>query len=237
MDAVIRSGGQISRGSELIVDPYHGQARMSIRPLDHTLFGQVLGHYRIAARAPSGGAAGITATLGAASTLFSFRWTDASRFCVLQRVAVAVGVIAAVTTQVVMDCDVKIARIWTAADSGGTNLTPSAQTVTTSQKNRTTMGPSLLGDCRIHTTGALTAGTRTLDNQAFGGGAFKAMVPFQAAGMASDMMELYRWLGLGEYPIVFSQNEGFIMENITAGPATGTIGYAVVVEWAEMAAF
>jgi len=182
----------------------------------------VLGLYTIGVTSGS-----IAATLAAASPLFSFRWGNTANLCVIDHLSVAVSVDGVITTSVSMPLELVIARSFTASDSGGTAITLS----TNNAKYRTSFQTSLVTSARIATTGTLTAGTRTLDAQA------EAVVPCvtgTAIGVPlpfSELSVLYKRTQL--FPIVFTQDEGFIIRNQSAGPATGTFQVHVQMRWFE----
>jgi hypothetical protein len=85
---------------------------------------------------------------------------------------------------------------------------------------------------RIGSTGALTAGTRTLDAQAIGTNYF--YVP--GVGTSLTQTDLISY-DANDYPIVLANNEGFVITNQVLMGATG-VGTAVVnVEWFEANAY
>ena len=166
----------------------------------------------------------IAAPLAANSPLFSLRWTNTTRFFVLDQLRVAVAVSGVITTSVASSLELVIARSFTASDTGGTALTLTGDNNTF----RTSFATSLVGDARIATTAALSAGTRTLDSQAFAG------VPFAtgtAIGVPLELTTLYDRLSL--FPLVLDADEGFIVRNGPAGPATGTFVVHVNLRWLE----
>lgn len=210
-------------GETLAVDAKHRALRSSLRPLDVGAFGA----YRMSALSGS-----IAATLSANSPLFSFRWSDATRKCVLNSINVGIVVDGTITAAVAMALEAVMARAFSASDSGGTALTLTGN----NGKEETSMATTLLGDARIATTGALTPGTRTLDTQGFG-------IAVGASGttagtlIALPKIPLYLPVPGVEHPIVLAQNEGFIIRNIPTGPATGTFRLAVELAWSEVASY
>ena len=167
----------------------------------------------------------IAATLAASSPLFSLRWGAASGFFVPDRIDVGVSVDAAITTSVPPGLELIMARSFTASDSGGTAITLTGN----NNKFQTTHDTSLVTDARIATTGALTAGTRTLDAQPF------KVVPFTTGTAIGTPLELTTiYLRSQLYPIVLNQDEGFIIRNGTVGPATGTFKIHVAMTWYEV---
>ena len=166
----------------------------------------------------------IAATLAAASPLFSFRWGSTTRLCVLDFISLGVSVNGVITTSVSMPLELVIARSFTASDSGGTALTLTGN----NNKYRTSFDTSLVTDARIATTGTLTAGTRTLDSQA---AAMLPCVTGTAIGVPLTMTTIYARSSL--FPIVLAQDEGFIIRNQSAGPATGTFTLHGQMRWFE----
>jgi hypothetical protein len=171
-------------------------------------------------------AAGLTAD----SEIYQFRWTDATRLCLVRRIQFdglsgsATGFAAGFGR-----IYVTAARSFSAAGTGGT-----AATITgNNQKVRTSMGTTLLGEARCASTAALTAGTKTLDSQAFG------QISLSIGTAVST-----QWIGptilFGEdpgpeHPLVLAQNEGFAIRAVV--PGTGTWQFGISVTWAEVAAY
>lgn len=179
----------------------------------------VLGLYTIGVTSGS-----IAATLAASSPLFSFRWGNTSNLCIPDFISVGVSVNSVITTSVSMPLELIIARSFTASDSVGTAIT----LTTNNAKYRTSFATSLVTDARIAATVLLTAGTRTLDAQA------EAVVPCvtgTAIGVPLTMTPIYTRSSL--FPIVLTQDEGFIIRNQSAGPATGTFQLHVQMRWFE----
>ena len=204
--------------------------RATGRPLDHGS----LGHYRLGMTSGT-----IAAALAANGELFQFRWTDATRLCVVQKVLISAGANVAATAAGLVNLDLVIARSWSAAGTGGT-----AATITgNNQKNRTTgMGTTLLGEARCASTAALGAGTKTLDAQSIGNvfigigtGAITASHRLQLVDKI-DLMEIDADMSI--HPVVLAQNEGLVIKNgATVWPASMTWGLSVTVVWAEVTAY
>ena len=202
--------------------------RVVSRPIDYGS----LGFYDIA---PLSGA--IAAGIGANSEILQARWTDATRFAVLQKLvltgmrtttAFAVGVI---------DLTLTIARGWTVDGTGGTAATLTGN----NQKMRTSMGTSLFGTIRFPTTAALGAGTKTLDAHEIG-----RITTHSSAGVGGatpiigstflPRYELYEQdVGDGEHPIILATNEGGVVRCTV--PATGVWNIGFHLKWGEVAAF
>ncbi|MGH8650728.1 MAG: hypothetical protein ACREYE_00480, partial [Gammaproteobacteria bacterium] len=192
-----------------------------------------LGHYRFA-----GVTGAIAAGMAANGEVFQFRWSDATRFALIQKVRV-VGM-RTTTAFAVGTIDLKMTRAtaWSANGTGGTALTLTDPQL---QLRPPLMGPTLAADIRIATTAALGAGTKTLDTQDMG-----FIVTHSSAGTGGatpiigstylPITELFEQdTGDGEHPLVLSQNEGFVIRATV--PATGVWNIGISIRWAELAAF
>jgi hypothetical protein len=191
-----------------------------------------LGHYRFA-----GVTGAIAAGMAANGELLQFRWTDTTRFALIQRIY-AVGM-RATTAFAAGTIDIKatIARSWTASGSGGTALTLTGD----NNQLRTSMGASLVGDMRISTTAALGAGTKTLDTQDIG------MITTHSSGGVGSATPIIGSIYLptttlfecdvssGEHPVVLAQNEGVVVRATV--PGTGVWNLGIGIAWAEVASF
>ena len=201
--------------------------RFTPRPVDHGALGAYC----------TGMLSGILpAALAANSEIFQFRWSDATRFAVIRKIRIA----ASVTTTffaagVPMQLNLLKATGWSAAGSGGTRATPAALL-----KRRTSMGSTLVAanDIGIASTGALTAGTKTLETLALS--TIVAACPITASLygqiIAPGTVLWQAEVGDGEHPLVLAQNEGFVITSV-AVPATGTWQASVTVDWAEVTAY
>lgn len=196
--------------------------RVVQRPVDHGSFGQ----YQLST------SIGLATTQNANGTLFSFRWGDASRLCLIQTVRLEVQQTAAATATIAPAFEVLIARSFTASDSAGTALTLTGN----SFKKRTSMGSTLVTDVRKSSAAAgLTAGTRTLDSEPIMQvGAIQTTTNINPTtyGKTLDFTD-----GM-DHPLVLSQNEGFIVRGpTTAFGANGTANLLVEIQWVELTAY
>lgn len=201
--------------------------RVTIRPMDHGS----LGAYSY------GGFTGILpAALAANSEIFQFRWTDATRLCVINGVKIS----AVVSTTffaagVPVQIDLIKSTSWSAAGTGGTAISPAALL-----KKRTNMGSSLVasGDIRIATTAALGAGTKTLETYAraslVAAGPITASLNGEIIAPGTLLYEAD--VEHGEHPLTLVQNEGFSVRSV-AVPGTGTWTAAITVDWTEVTAY
>lgn len=203
------------------VDPTMTAARLSIRPPE------LLGAYEM------GLVSGNVTTVAAGATVYSFRWAPATstNLCMIRRVEIGFSTITAFGAAQSLQYSLQIARQWSTNDTVGT-IASFAQTNTA--KMRTAMPTSAFaggGQIMIATTGAITAGVRTLDSQAM---AFSTGTS-NAIGVTMPNTALIQHQ-TGDYPIIFAANEGFIINNVQLMGATGVINLYVNVEWFELAA-
>lgn len=202
------------------------------KPQPHTLLASTLGHYRLA-----GVTGAIAAGAAADAQVFSFRWTDTTRYAVITSIKITGmrATTAFVAGNIIIEA--LMARSFSAAASGGT-----AMTLTTNNgKMRSDMGTTLLANAMIATTGALTAGTQTLDAQPFGQIVTNAGSPSAATPvigsiyLPGDGFIFKADVANGEHPIVLTANEGFVVRATV--PATGVWNLGVQVAWAEVHSF
>jgi hypothetical protein len=195
--------------------------RATVRPQDYGS----LGAYAIGI---DNGTTGVTAGAQTNQPIIAFRWGN-SNLCLLRQIRLSVYNTTAFAAGR-MDFAAFFARSYTVSDTGGTTATLTGANA----KKRTSFGTTLLTELRFGTTGVLTAGTRTLDAQPF------ARLACNALGAAVNQSNftanvLWQRDSEGEYPIVFAQNEGFIIQ-VTC-PATGVWFWSANLEWAEVASF
>lgn len=178
-------------------------------------------------------------SLGANSEIFQFRYvTAASRVCLVHGIAISAGPNVAAGAAVLAAIRATIARAWTVAGSGGTRAGLTANQA----KLRTSFATSEVNDAGISTTGALTAGTKTLDTQdigcvswGIGTGAITTDVGLQWFPKTNLMGD---FVGGMAWPIVFANQEGFVIKTgVNAFPAGATWTFGVDVAWSEVEAF
>lgn len=173
-------------------------------------------------------ASGNLTTVAADGPVFSFRWTSSSLCAIVKRVGISVTVRTAYGTAQGTEYGLYFARAFTAADSGG-----SAATLTTNNGKLDTNFPTITGvatgDMRISTTGAITAGTRTLDAHALD----VVCVQTNALGNTGNF-DLQLTDDEIRQPIILRQNEGLVLHNMLTMGATGVLRLYVTVAWAEV---
>jgi hypothetical protein len=193
------------------------------KPIEHGAFG----HYRLATTVP------LVATQAANGTLFSFRWGDATRLCVLQKLRLGILQTPAATATLFERYQMFIARGFSASDSAGTAITLTGNNM----KKRTNMGTTLVTDIRKSAAAAgLTVGTRTLDAEPVLELDHAHMITTPNINVVEKQLDTDA--GDGVHPWVFAQNEGFIIRGpTTVFGAAGTADLMVEVAWAEVAAY
>jgi hypothetical protein len=206
---------------------------------DNALFAELrspaVGSLGVYGEAAQSGA--ITATMASGATVFSMRWTDSTRLCLIRRVSVVGIVLTTITTAVRSDLQLFVARSFTSSDSAGTAVVPSSS----ENKLRTSFGGTLFatGNIRVASTAAVTAGTRTLDTNPIGRvlGFYATAAGSYVFGQGGGYAYLWDRTQLGLHPLVLAQNEGIVVTSSAAGPATGTFTLGFQVEWLETAAY
>lgn len=192
--------------------------RVTVRPLDPGS----LGSYGLALNS------GIMAAgLAANAEIFQFRWTHATNLCVVHKVTFGAIIGGTAFTAGAADFRLSIARSWSADGSGGTAATLTGN----NGKKRASYGTTLLNAARIASTGALTAGTKTLDAQGIanlgaGVGATAGLTIVEPGSYFVDP---------NEPPVILAQNEGLVI--LATVPATGTWSFGVGVQWTESASY
>jgi len=191
------------------------------------------GVYRIGATSGT-----MAAALAANSEIFQFRYvTAASRIALVHRVTISAGANVAATVAGLVAFRMTIARSWTAAGSGGARLTLTGDNV----NMRTIMAASEVNDAGIASTGALTAGTKTLDTTDMG--AVSIGIGTGAITVAANLnlledTQLFGSQDGSAHPLVLANQEGFVIRSgANAWPATMTWSFSVNVAWSEVPAF
>ena len=221
----IVDGGAIGTNNPLWQARVFLNQAMSVgqRPLDYLYpDGTPGGFYRVAGL--SGALTRVTG--GTGGDVFSLRWTDTTKLCVIHKLLWWFVPTVAFGTEQEVTHVLYIARAFTAADSAGTDITPAAG----QQMKRTSMADSLMSKIWIAGTGAITAGTRTLDTQPIA--ARSQWVSGVGIGLAP--YEAINFDNRDEYPVVLAANEGLVLQNVTTMGASGTILLGVDVAWSEI---
>jgi hypothetical protein len=174
----------------------------------------------------------IAATPAAGNAFFSFRWTSGSQVCLIKQVRISASVSAAITTAVSTGFGMKVQRSFTANDSGQTTVAFSAAKSNTLRTSMAAVNPGLV---IISNTGAITAGTRTGDTNYLAGVTFGTGTAVGTTPLAQTI--IFDADGDDEWPLILAQNEGFTLEWVQTGHATGSIRVGVDVRWVELASY
>ncbi len=232
-DAVVQLGG-FGPNADLVqnVDPSHLAARVSLRPLEHApIGGPVGGHYRMVF-----GFSNTAAKPAASSDIVSLRWLDPRFLFVLRSLKASIVTTTPYTATLNQDLALFKASGFSVAASAGTQVLPVAGTA---QRLRAgNMAPTLLGAggglLWVSSGDALTVGTRTLDTQGCGYGAF-----LNAITTPNEPKELTLFdAPPGTHPIVLGTNEGLVIQTpIGNGQAAGVSKFTFTMDWSEVPAF
>lgn len=215
--AVIQTPGSSTLAS---VSPGFKSLTTSIKPDDSA------GAYQIGVRS------GAMTVVAANAPVFSFRFAPGTgQLCVVKRVTVSWVTTTGFTAGQAMGFGIFYARNFLTSDSGGTAIAPINNN---NQQFRTKLDTAQVTDLRIPTTGALTAGTRTLDAQPLGAVRFFAPTTTAGTQLLTTNLLLY---SATEHPMVLQNNEGFVINNQILMGAAGVGTLAVNVEWFETDAY
>lgn len=224
--AIIQGVGGVSvgSGSDTGTNPLHTVNK----PAGYA----ALGHYRLAVNTGT-----VAATLAAAGQIFTFRWSDVTRLCVVTRLKVSFQCLTPFTANTLTDFGFNLHKVTgVSAGAGGTAITAFS-------KMRSTMATSLLAatDVRIATTAALTA-LSTIDANPIAAsvGDCQRVNPVAATEevIPNDPTLLFQPdIASGEHPLVLSTLEGLCVANRAVWPAAGTGIFLVEMSWAEVTAY
>lgn len=176
-----------------------------------------------------GAKSGLVTGVAANGVLFSLR-NISGQLLMIRRIGLGFVTTTAFTAAQLLDWSLFIARNFTSSDSGGTAIALTGNNA----KHRTSLASPTSIDMRIATTGALTAGTRTLDANA------KSQLSMwsgaQGAGITPGQDNLFSHTP-GDHPIILQQNEGLVIANNTLMGAAGVGNLYVNLEFAETASY
>jgi hypothetical protein len=216
--------------TKLAVDSTHFAARFAGRPMHLGANG--------AAFALSFTSGIMAAGMAANAEIIQMRWIHATFKCLLRSIVVNIYRASATAfTAGTVNVTATHARGWSV--DGGAGLPIVFSTFNTNKK-RTDFNLSKFSDTGVRRsdTAALTAGTKQLDTNPFAslGGFVGAVAPAATVEVAPSIIGpgTYLWQRNTheEYPVLYEQNEGLVIRATV--PATGTWGFAIGVEWAEI---
>jgi hypothetical protein len=172
----------------------------------------------------------IVATGGANAVIFTCRWTDTSRWCVIERLRVNAVVTGTITTAVPYDLGAYFVSAYTVAPT----TSAASPTLTGRNQNRRTGGTATALEIYTLTTVAagITGQTMTADSQplALISGATGTVIGTQFFGGMATLLDSND----DHPPIILAANEGLSIQAPLAGPATGTFRVAINMDWHEI---
>lgn len=179
----------------------------------------------------------IAAALAANSEVLQFRFVSGTQtYAIVEKVVLdGMGLVAVATAAGPVGFQMVVARAWTVAGSGGTRIAMTGDNL----QMETAEPNSQVNDLGIATTGALTAGTKTLDANAVGqvlGGVGTAAITTYGAGTLTPT-QAFMDASDGNSPLVLANQEGFIIKTTHVGPAGFTYAVGFTVVWREVTSF
>lgn len=205
-------------------------------------------HVPVVTRPPAFGALGayskglttgqIAATGAANAVIWAMRWTDATRFALIERVRINAVVGATITAAVPYNLQLFFSRGFTVSPT--TSIGTTGTFTGSNGKRRTSMGTSLMGGMWILGTVAAGLTGQTLGNDTdplgviVGASGTAIGSQFFGVGMPCDLWGAEAAIN---HPLILAQNEGLAIQAPLAGPATGTFAITVDVDWTEVAAY
>ena len=170
---------------------------------------------------------GLMTGIAANGEIFQARWTDSTHLALIKYLRISYSVITGFTAAQELAFRADMVTGWSADGSGGTSITPGS----TNLKRRISYPTSKFGSLRIATTGALTAGTKTINTQAIAAAVRKTMAAAATVQDSDFTVEVNFDFEGG--PIILAQNEGLIVRNVIAMGAAGTIRGMISIRWEE----
>ena len=165
----------------------------------------------------------MAAGLAAAAEILQFRWTSTTKLALLKHVHFHAGVDTTGFTAGAAIFNLLVARTFTAAGTGGGTLTLTGNNA----KHKTNMESTAIGEIRVATTAALTAGTKTLDSNPHA-----TIVTGVGTAAGQDIINDHDLTHADfEHPIMLAADEGFVIQATV--PATGTWKFGVEILWEE----
>lgn len=188
----------------------------------------------------SGALTTVAAATATAGHLFCMRWTaaTANTLAMIRYVQLNWVMTTAFGSAQNMGWDMIVARSFSASYTGG-NAIDMGSTVANTGATRTNNGTSLFAanTCRMGSTGALTAGTQTLDANAYSSyQAYMGTTLGTGASASATLLDARDDGGLSvvRSPITLAANEGIVLRNLVLMGASGVGTLMVTVEWDEV---
>jgi len=202
------------------VDPTYLALRTSLMPRDWNLAEPHIGNHQ-----KGSWRTGNCTVIASGGAIFSLLWSNPQFNFLLQRLSVSAAIQTAFGAAQELAVDLVRVINFSAADTGGTLLTPFLKSLI----KDTNMGPSQVPSARIATTAALTAGTGTAEVNVI---AQDSLPIGNVAGNAAKV-ELFNMLPGEQTPQVFHANEGFRVRLPVTMGAAGVVVFTINMEWGE----
>lgn len=189
----------------------------------HPLGFQRHGHYRVAANT------GPSLLPAANAILFSGRWGDPRKICIIESLRVCAVVTAAITAQRIDPLSLTVQRSYTANESAGftSSIVP---TGLTGRAHVNMNAPQIAQLAVANASAGISGGTRVADGSAI---SFVNLAGLGALGSGIPFDDFLKF-GVGEtFPITLSTNEGITVAWGATALATGSVEVSFIVEWAE----
>lgn len=227
MDSTITGTG-VQSNIEAQVDPTHQALRIQVRPAEHVFNGVIGGHYSVTAYSGT-----IAASLAANSVVFSIRWGADNKLMLLKRLfawMVITGTPGALTAFAL-----EAVRVtgWTVSFSANQTTVAIGAGGKMRTANMAQSALSASGAIQVCTTAGMTGQTYVADTNGFATGVLQGTM---AAGCGGNV-PIYDEVAFGQHPVVLGSNEGIIIRNPIALPATSTVQAGFQAIWAEVAAY
>lgn len=209
---------------QMEVDPTFQAARITMRPLEFKgpNGSNIGGHYRTVATT------GATTVLAAGAPMFSARWANPDRACVLSRIRVGTTVGTAFGAAQEVSCDLVRVYNMANADTGGTAITLGDA----GRKSRQTMQPTVMSDLRVCGAAALAGGAGNTEEAA--PLAWQPMNGLLNVVGSMALGILYEFRPGHEGPLIVMRNEGFRIRNRTLMGAAGVVVWTFELDWVEV---
>ena len=193
--------------------------------LQRTAYYNPVGSFQMSV--PTGAVTIIAAGTASAGHLFYFRWDSATLNAYVHYIGAKFILTTAYTTAQETAVDLYLCSAFTVDGTDGTAV-DAGSTVTGTGKLRKTFAKSVIGagDVRVATAAAITDGTSTEHINRFSSlsgfmGTVGDTIPRSTAGVGDGYGTLYSSRDNDGIPLVFGEDEGFIIKN---GPVMGAVG-------------
>jgi len=188
--------------------------------------------------------AAMSASFSAGANLFTFRYDSTLGYvCLIHGISVQAAFVTAPAAGVAaknIELTGTVARSYTAQGTTGSTAVSFAQTQDAKLRTYFVSADVTAKITNGTTTTGIVNGTWALDSQPFAtaeGGTYWNLAANDASRILVPKTQLLGDLAYAPAPLVLADDEGFVIKNKTAAPATMTWKIAVDVLWSEQASF